>query len=107
MTLLHLLITNHICFSLRRYEAEGSVYFDAKKFDDHKDHYYAKLKPQSAFNAQLIEEGEGSISVGLGGKKSSSDFALWKKSKQGEPVWDSPWSQGRPGWHIECSVMAR
>jgi cysteinyl-tRNA synthetase len=39
-------------------------------------------------------------------KKSSGDFALWKASKPGEPTWDSPWSSGRPGWHIECSVMA-
>ena len=83
------------------------MYFDAKKFDSQEKHYYAKLSPQSAFNTQLIEEGEGSISLNLGGKKSPADFALWKKSKEGEPVWDSPWSQGRPGWHIECSVMAR
>jgi cysteinyl-tRNA synthetase len=54
----------------------------------------------------LIEDGEGSLGSKLQGKKSPSDFALWKASKPGEPVWDSPWSQGRPGWHIECSVMA-
>lgn len=40
------------------------------------------------------------------GKRSSSDFALWKSSKPGEPSWESPWGSGRPGWHIECSVMA-
>lgn len=39
-------------------------------------------------------------------KKSPNDFALWKASKEGEPWWDSPWGKGRPGWHIECSVMA-
>lgn len=39
-------------------------------------------------------------------KKSQTDFALWKKSKSGEPAWDSPWGKGRPGWHIECSAMA-
>ena len=39
-------------------------------------------------------------------KKSETDFALWKKSKENEPKWDSPWGQGRPGWHIECSAMA-
>ena len=42
----------------------------------------------------------------LQGKRNPSDFALWKSSKPGEPVWDSPWGKGRPGWHIECSVMA-
>lgn len=41
-----------------------------------------------------------------GEKKSQTDFALWKKSKAGEPAWDSPWGKGRPGWHIECSAMA-
>ena len=40
------------------------------------------------------------------GQRSKSDFALWKKSKPGEPSWPSPWGNGRPGWHIECSVMA-
>eukprot|EP00959_Pyramimonas_sp_CCMP1952_P179324 3749013-Pyramimonas_sp.AAC.1 len=39
-------------------------------------------------------------------RRSASDFALWKRSKKGEPAWDSPWGPGRPGWHIECSVMA-
>lgn len=39
-------------------------------------------------------------------KRSQTDFALWKKSKSGEPAWDSPWGKGRPGWHIECSAMA-
>jgi cysteinyl-tRNA synthetase len=53
----------------------------------------------------LIQEGEGSLTTGLG-KKHSNDFALWKKSKTGEPAWESPWGQGRPGWHIECSAMA-
>lgn len=40
------------------------------------------------------------------GQRSASDFALWKASKPGEPYWESPWGHGRPGWHIECSVMA-
>jgi cysteinyl-tRNA synthetase len=39
-------------------------------------------------------------------KRNPFDFALWKKSKPGEPIWDSPWGKGRPGWHIECSAMA-
>ena len=88
------------------YETEGSVYFDTQAFHANPGHFYAKLEPWSASNAQLINEGEGDISQCLGRKKAPADFALWKKSKPGEPTWDSPWSQGRPGWHIECSVMA-
>ncbi|KAJ1564641.1 hypothetical protein HK405_014331, partial [Cladochytrium tenue] len=86
------------------YEAEGSVYFNSLKFDQDPSHYYAKLKPSSAFNSKFLEEGEGEIKVS--GQKSNSDFALWKASKAGEPAWDSPWGKGRPGWHIECSAMA-
>jgi cysteinyl-tRNA synthetase len=89
-----------------RYEADGSVYFDAVAFNNSPNHYYAKLEPWSASNLELIAEGEGSLSTGLDGKRNASDFALWKKSKPGEPFWDSPWGSGRPGWHIECSVMA-
>lgn len=49
----------------------------------------------------------GSLSnVGVADKRAPNDFALWKKSKEGEPKWDSPWGEGRPGWHIECSAMA-
>ena len=51
--------------------------------------------------------GELSVSVDrLKEKRSRNDFALWKASKPGEPAWSSPWGPGRPGWHIECSVMA-
>lgn len=89
------------------YESSGSVYFDTVAFDRHPDHHYAKLEPWSAGNLKLIEEGEGDLSLGLSEKRSSSDFALWKKSKPGEPAWDSPWGMGRPGWHIECSAMAK
>lgn len=46
------------------------------------------------------------MSSGDGEKRSPTDFALWKKSKPGEPWWESPWGHGRPGWHIECSAMA-
>ncbi|ORX90132.1 cysteinyl-tRNA synthetase [Basidiobolus meristosporus CBS 931.73] len=88
------------------YEADGSVYFDTAAFDGHDEHYYAKLQPWSAGNTALTEEGEGSLGAKLTGKKNPSDFALWKKSKRGEPAWNSPWGEGRPGWHIECSVMA-
>ncbi|KAL1922183.1 uncharacterized protein VTP21DRAFT_9722 [Calcarisporiella thermophila] len=88
------------------YEAEGSIYFDTTAFDAKPEHHYAKLEPWSRGNMSLIEEGEGSLGSKLQGKKNASDFALWKKSKPGEPAWPSPWGAGRPGWHIECSVMA-
>ncbi|KAF9110966.1 hypothetical protein BGX27_005566 [Mortierella sp. AM989] len=88
------------------YEAEGSVYFDTAAFDGKDGHHYAKLAPWSKGDATLMEESEGSLGIKLSGKKSSMDFALWKASKSGEPAWDSPWGPGRPGWHIECSVMA-
>ncbi|KAH7909293.1 tRNA synthetases class I (C) catalytic domain-containing protein [Hygrophoropsis aurantiaca] len=82
------------------YEFDGSVYFDTQAFDSSEEHDYAKLEPWSKGNRELLEEGEG------GGRRSASDFALWKASKSGEPSWPSPWGPGRPGWHIECSVMA-
>ncbi|TIA91906.1 hypothetical protein E3P81_01810 [Wallemia ichthyophaga] len=90
---------------------DGSVYFDTKAFDHSKsrkgfEHVYAKLQPWSKGSKELIDEGEGSLSSGGTGKKGNSDFALWKASKPGEPSWQSPWGAGRPGWHIECSVMA-
>ncbi|KAI8375559.1 cysteinyl-tRNA synthetase [Blakeslea trispora] len=88
------------------YVADGSVYFDTSRYDGHNGHHYAKLEPWSKGDTSLIEDGEGSLGSKLQGKKSPNDFALWKASKPGEPVWNSPWSQGRPGWHIECSVMA-
>lgn len=89
------------------YAAEdGSVYFDTTKFDRDEKHAYAKNQPWNKGDLELVSEGEGSL-VGSGsGKKSFSDFALWKSSKDGEPRWESPWGEGRPGWHIECSVMA-
>jgi cysteinyl-tRNA synthetase len=84
---------------------DGSVYFDTVAFEKG-GHVYAKLQPWNKGKQELIDEGEGSLSLKLQGKKSKNDFALWKASKPGEPLWDSPWGQGRPGWHIECSVMA-
>ena len=87
------------------YEANGSVYFDISAFEK-AGNTYARLRPESKNDKALQEEGEGSLSKGLEGKKRSGDFALWKKSKPGEPYWPSPWGAGRPGWHIECSVMA-
>ncbi|PFH49752.1 hypothetical protein AMATHDRAFT_146873 [Amanita thiersii Skay4041] len=91
------------------YEAEGSVYFDTLVFDKADGHHYAKLEPWSKGNRDLLEEGEGITFCSLStkvGRRSASDFALWKASKPGEPSWPSSWGRGRPGWHIECSVMA-
>jgi cysteinyl-tRNA synthetase len=89
------------------YESNGSVYFDVVKFAS-SNHAYAKLKPQSAGNLDLLVEGEGVLQTGAVDKekKYAGDFALWKNSKPGEPFWQSPWGNGRPGWHIECSAMA-
>ncbi|KAI2643169.1 tRNA synthetases class I (C) catalytic domain-containing protein [Xylaria nigripes] len=87
------------------YEAEGSVYFDIAAFEK-AGNTYARLRPDSRNDKALQEEGEGSLGKSLGGKRGPGDFALWKKSKPGEPYWPSKWGNGRPGWHIECSVMA-
>lgn len=79
------------------YESAGDVYFDTQKFKD-----YGKLSRQNLAELNLgsrIEVNED--------KKHPMDFALWKKKKEGEIGWASPWSEGRPGWHIECSVMSR
>ncbi len=78
------------------YAVDGDVYFNVRKFDG-----YGKLSGQSIdkmLEAVRIEKGDK--------KKDPLDFALWKRSKEGEPVWDSPWGGGRPGWHIECSCMS-
>ncbi|GAA6016231.1 hypothetical protein JCM11491_003776 [Sporobolomyces phaffii] len=98
------------------YEGGGSVWFDTVKFegaqgeragegDEEWKHTYAKLQPWSKGNRELLEDGEGSL-TSTNGKRAASDFALWKSSKPGEPAWPSTWGPGRPGWHIECSVMA-
>jgi cysteinyl-tRNA synthetase len=58
-------------------------------------------------DAALMAEAEGALSSGFEGeKRQAADFVLWKRSKAGEPAWSSPWGEGRPGWHIECSAMA-
>jgi cysteinyl-tRNA synthetase len=87
------------------YEANDSVYFDIAAFEK-AGNTYARLRPDSKNDKALQEEGEGSLSKSSDGKKGPGDFALWKRSKPGEPYWPSPWGNGRPGWHIECSVMA-
>ncbi len=81
------------------YDSEGSVYFDIAAFEK-AGNTYARLRPEARNDKALQEEGEGSLSKNLGGKKSPGDFALWKKSKAGEPFWPSPWGAGRPGWHV-------
>lgn len=89
------------------YESNGSVYFDVAKFDVAQQHHYAKLVPEAFGDMAQLQEGEGDLSGDRGSeKRSPNDFALWKNSKAGEPAWSSPWGEGRPGWHIECSAMA-
>ena len=79
------------------YVAEnGDVYYDVRSFPE-----YGKLSGKSIDDLEAgarVEPGEG--------KRDPLDFALWKAAKPGEPAWDSPWGQGRPGWHIECSAMS-
>ncbi|XP_014277584.1 cysteine--tRNA ligase, cytoplasmic [Halyomorpha halys] len=87
------------------YESNSSVYFDVNAFDSKDNHTYAKLVPEAYGDVGSLEEGEGELTNNKE-KRSPTDFALWKASKVGEPWWDSPWGKGRPGWHIECSVMA-
>ena len=89
------------------YESNGSIYFDTIAFEETPNMHLCKLEPEQKNNAALLAEGEGSLSQDFASdKKNPRDFALWKKSKEGEPTWESPWGPGRPGWHIECSVMA-
>lgn len=91
------------------YQSHGSVYFDTAAFQA-AGHTYGKLEPSSVGNDALIAEGEGALSAADDAikrqKKAPGDFALWKSSKPDEPFWPSPWGNGRPGWHIECSAMA-
>ena len=88
------------------YESNGSVYFDTHAFKSG-GYDYRKLKPGVDTSAEEMAEGEGALTAGgASEKKHPNDFALWKASKPGEPAWDSLWGPGRPGWHIECSVMA-
>ncbi len=78
------------------YAVDGDVYFRARKFEE-----YGKLSKQP------LEDLEAGARIGVDERKEDAiDFALWKAAKPGEPAWESPWGQGRPGWHIECSAMA-
>ena len=90
-------LTEKLISSGFAYESGGDVYFAVRKFKG-----YGKLSGRS------IDELLSGARVEPSDKKSDPlDFALWKKSKEGEPSWDSPWGKGRPGWHIECSAMAQ
>ncbi|KAL0883813.1 hypothetical protein ABMA27_015903 [Loxostege sticticalis] len=88
------------------YESNGSVYFNVSEFDKRDKHHYARLVPEAYGDTKSLQEGEGDLSDETAEKRSANDFALWKRSKAGEPFWESPWGAGRPGWHIECSAMA-
>ena len=79
------------------YINNNHVYFEVKKFKD-----YGKLS-----NKNLEELVAGSRVEISENKKNAEDFVLWKPSKENEPSWDSPWGKGRPGWHLECSVMSK
>ena len=80
--------------------ADGTVYFRTSSFKG-----YGKLSHK---NLDELRSGFREIKVtGEEGKEDPSDFVLWKPKKEGEPYWESPWCQGRPGWHIECSAMSR
>ncbi|NMB07134.1 MAG: cysteine--tRNA ligase [Tissierellia bacterium] len=79
------------------YNVDGNVYFNIEAAKD-----YGKLSKKNI--EDLISGARVEVSQE---KKNPLDFALWKKAKEGEPYWDSPWGKGRPGWHIECSVMAK
>ncbi|MHB8130566.1 MAG: cysteine--tRNA ligase [Mobilitalea sp.] len=79
------------------YEINGTVYYKTRSFPD-----YGKLSKKK------IDDLEAGIRIAVSeDKEDSMDFVLWKPKKEGEPYWTSPWSDGRPGWHIECSVMSR
>ena len=79
------------------YPGGGDIFFSVKKFKD-----YGKLSKRN------LEDMQAGARVDIDEKKENPlDFALWKASKPGEPFWESPWGKGRPGWHIECSVMSQ
>lgn len=78
---------------------DGTVYYRTRKFDE-----YGKLSHK---NLDDLQAGHREIKVTGAAKEDDFDFVLWKPKKEGEPYWESPWCNGRPGWHIECSVMSR
>lgn len=79
------------------YNVDGNVYFNVKMAKNYGN--LSKMDIDELVSGSRVEISEE--------KKNPMDFSLWKKAKEGEPYWDSPWGRGRPGWHIECSVMSR
>ena len=107
----HPLATNEICGMLDMIEtliekghayaaADGTVYFRTRSFKEYGKLSHKNLDDLQAGNRSLLVSGEEQ-------KEDSLDFVLWKPKKEGEPAWKSPWCDGRPGWHIECSVMSK
>ncbi len=82
------------------YEKNGTVYFRTNKFAEYGKLSHKNLDDLQSGNRELLVTGEDE-------KENPMDFVLWKPKKEGEPAWESQWSDGRPGWHIECSVMAK
>ena len=82
------------------YDVNGTVYFRTRKFEEYGKLSHKNLDDLRSGNRALLVSGEDQ-------KEDPLDFVLWKPKKEGEPFWKSPWSNGRPGWHIECSVMAK
>ena len=82
------------------YEKNGTVYFRTRRFEQYGKLSHKNLDDLRSGNRTLLVSGQDE-------KEDPLDFVLWKPKKEGEPAWDSPWSDGRPGWHIECSVMSK
>ena len=82
------------------YEKNGTVYFRTRQFKDYGKLSHKNLDDLRSGNRAMLVSGEEE-------KEDPLDFVLWKPKKEGEPAWESPWSDGRPGWHIECSVMSK
>ena len=107
----HPLATNEICGMLDMIgtliekghaypAADGTVYFRTRSFKEYGKLSHKNLDDLQGGNRSLLVSGEDQ-------KEDPLDFVLWKPRKEGEPAWDSPWCDGRPGWHIECSVMSK
>ena len=82
------------------YEKNGTVYFRTRRFEEYGKLSHKNLDDLRSGNRTLLVSGQDE-------KEDPLDFVLWKPKKEGEPAWESPWSDGRPGWHIECSVMSK
>ncbi|MHA1490152.1 MAG: cysteine--tRNA ligase [Promethearchaeota archaeon] len=85
------------------YEKNGSVYYSVKSFPKYEEILQNIKMNEDDIEAEILEDQDTNYGKD---KQNRRDFALWKKMKEGEPYWESPWGRGRPGWHIECSAMA-